>query len=310
MNQLDPKHERKRTAMSESDLTIIIVTFNSEDKIRNTDGSLFSEFNTIVVDNASKDDTHKIISERFAGIKYIQNKANLGYARANNIALRQTNTKYALVLNPDVVASADSIRKLIDIADAHPEYSLIGVSDHASTPHSFNYSISDADFVSGSCMLFRMNDFSEIGFFDKDFFMYFEDVDLCVRLKEAGYRLGIVEGSSIIHQEGTSTGNKSNSLLERFWIWGASARCFYEKHRNHKEGRRARKKILQWRKRKIISYILRDNNRYAEACARIKGYEDVKRSGASISFHNYFTENEMRTKNIDSAGFKQTAKKA
>lgn len=285
--------------MQSDDLSIVIVTFNSEEKMRELDVLCINKYRTFFVDNASKDNTLGVVSERFSDPEIIRLNRNVGYARANNTALNQIETKYSLVVNPDVKISIEGVEELLRLADAHPEFSLIGVSGHEQPAAPDDAPIVSADFVSGSCMLFRMNDFSEIGYFDENFFMYFEDVDLCLRLQEAGLRMAIVRNSEITHREGTSTGDVNNSLLERFWIWGASSRYFYDKHRNEKEGRRARRKILQWQKRKILSFLARDKARYAEACARTQGYSDVKRHGPHIAFQNFFTGDEPQTMDIE-----------
>ena len=106
-------------------LTIIITTFNSQHIIGNCLSKLnLSKYPVIVVDNASSDQTVELISQNFPTVKIIKNNQNLGYGRANNIALRQTETEFALILNPDAMIFESEIEKVLQAMKENQQISL------------------------------------------------------------------------------------------------------------------------------------------------------------------------------------------
>ena len=110
-----------------TNLTIIIVTYNSEAIIHNCLSNISPENNEVfVVDNNSSDTTVKIIADNFKTVKIIKNPTNLGFGRANNIALSQTKNNFALILNVDAQISPDDIKKTIEIMSQNPDIAIAG----------------------------------------------------------------------------------------------------------------------------------------------------------------------------------------
>ena len=98
--------------MESNDLTVVIVTYRSENKIFSCLNSIPSEIDIIVVENSNNQEFKKLIESKYSNVKCILTKENLGYARGNNIGLNQVKTKYALVLNPDARLEKNCVKRL------------------------------------------------------------------------------------------------------------------------------------------------------------------------------------------------------
>lgn len=210
-------------------LTIVAVTYNSEHIIKNflQQFSDCSDYSIIIVDNNSLDKTVKIVEDlNYANISVIRSDQNIGFSRANNLALRKIKSDYALLLNPDCRIEIDSIagtlskaRKHKNIAITSPE--LYGVKEKDVTAlrkkqsvELANDGIFDAKFISGCCMFLRMDIFQKIGFFDEGFFLYCEDNEICKRVINKGYHLGIVEGFKVVHMSNQSSAQEVKSKIQ------------------------------------------------------------------------------------------------
>ena len=112
--------------MKSKDLTIIIVTFKSEEKILNCLKEIKSEIPVIVIENSSNQNFKKMVEEKFKNVKCILTGGNKGYAVANNIGLRLVKTKFSLVLNPDAILNSQSIDNFLITANKVKDFWLIG----------------------------------------------------------------------------------------------------------------------------------------------------------------------------------------
>lgn len=238
------------------DLSIVIVSYNTKELLANclksisaASKSLSSE--TFVVDNNSKDSTASDIPKNFSWVNFIQNKKNLGFSKANNIAIKKAKGKYILILNPDTEllpetlvktkAFMDHASKDIAVATCRVEL-LSGKLDrdcrrHFPTPwtafshfsglaklfpkskifNSYYMGYKDEnteheiDSCEGAFMFIRSAVLEKVGIFDEDFFFYGEDLDLCFRIKEAGYKIIYTPIVKIIHLKGGASGIKKHS---------------------------------------------------------------------------------------------------
>jgi hypothetical protein len=198
----------------------------------------------ILVDNKSDDDTIFSLEARFRNIRFIHNKTNGGFANGCNLGAENAKGEYLLFLNPDTIALESELEKLMDIARQNPGYSILscrqvnekGKESIASGPfpefwnltgfqrtllRSVNSSHLSAslrtrtshltpeicfpDWVSGSVILIRKDLFTETGGFDDDFWMYFEDVDLCKRVRDNSGFVAFCNNISIEHNHGGSS---------------------------------------------------------------------------------------------------------
>lgn len=226
-----------------TDLSIIIVCYRGWnrllkclDSLNLFKGDKFS-FEVIVVDNNSGDGTISKFEKQFVGFKFIHNKVNGGYANGNNLGSRSALGEYILFLNPDTVISETEIEKLLKLARSNPGYSLISCQHlnengkETNTTGSFpsignltgfqrtvsklftrdkgeklpSEGLSFPDWVSGSLMLIRKSLFQEINGFYEGFWMYYEDVDLCRRIRDNGGKIVFARNITIEHNHGGSS---------------------------------------------------------------------------------------------------------
>lgn len=235
-------------------LAVVTVTHNEGETLKKYARSLKEALKGInseawIVDNASNDETTQVI-KGLTGFKFIFNKKNQGFGRANNKAIRKTRAEYVLILNPDTETPKNTIRKMLDYMDRHPEVGLLtcrvelfnGELDRACrrgfpTPwrsicrmlyldrvfpktklfggYNLTYlpedKISEIDSAVGAFMLIRNKALKEAGIFDETFFMYGEDIDICYRIKKKGWKIIYNPTAKILHHKGMSSGIKAHS---------------------------------------------------------------------------------------------------
>lgn len=243
------------------DISLVIVNYNVKFFLENTIKSFQNsakdfEYEIFVVDNASKDGSKEYITSKFEDINYIYSDENLGFAKANNIALKKAKGRYILILNPDTLLSDDTIKKCIDYLDKTPDTSMISCkivtpdgkldsSCHRSFPtvsnsvfhvsglskifknsplfSSYNllYKPEDEEYevdaISGSFMFFRREVLDKGIFMPEDYFMYGEDLDFCYQIKKAGMKIKYAPVSEIVHYRGKSTRKKELKMQKFFY---------------------------------------------------------------------------------------------
>lgn len=242
-------------------LSIIIVNYNVEHfleqcliSVRKASQGIKTE--VFVVDNNSVDGSVEMLRKKFPEVILLANKSNVGFAKANNQAIRRAKGQYVLLLNPDTVVEDDTFVKVIDFMDEHPEagglgvkmvdgsgkflpeskrglptpatafYKIFGLS--ALFPHSKRFSkyhlgylsedeIHVVDVLAGAFMLIRKETLEKTGVLDEDFFMYGEDIDLSYRISKAGYKNYYFPETRIIHYKGESTKKSSVNYVMVFY---------------------------------------------------------------------------------------------
>ncbi len=246
-------------------LTVVIVSYNVRYFLeqcivsvqRATEGI---ETEIYVVDNASSDDSVTYLTSRFGNqITLIESPHNLGFARANNIAIRQSEGEYVLLLNPDTFVGEDSIHQVLTFMDEHPKAGGVGVMMHNGdgtvaresrrglpTPYvsflkmlgfSKRYYMSHLswdepgriDVMSGAFCMLRRAALDKVGLLDEDFFMYGEDIDLSYRILKGGYENWYVP-AHIVHYKGESTKKTSYRYVHIFY---QAMLIFFRKHYGH-----------------------------------------------------------------------------
>jgi len=209
-------------------ISISIVSYNSDRVIGDCLDSIFKhiknvQYEIIIVDNGSTDNTVKIIKNNFKNVKLIKNDKNIGFGAAHNIAIKLGKGKYHLVINPDIIFTENSIEKLLNFMEKNPDVGLISPKivfpdgtiqylckrlpclfdlcirrftpgfiqklfkkriDFFEMKDTGYNKIMDVYYLSGSFMLFRKSVLEKIGGFDENFFMYFEDADITHRIGE------------------------------------------------------------------------------------------------------------------------------
>jgi GT2 family glycosyltransferase len=245
-------------------LSVIIVNYNVRpyltaclDSVQRALEGIESE--VFVVDNHSDDDSVEVISRDYAWVHLINNRENLGFSKANNIAIRQAQGEYILLLNPDTVVAEETLKGVINFMDQHPKAGGAGVRMHNAdgtlapesrraipTPfvaarkmlgftkrYYMSYLSWDApaqiEVVSGAFMLLRHKAIYEVGMLDEDFFMYGEDIDLSYRLLQGGWQNWYLP-YDIVHYKGQST---SKSDFRYVHVFYQAMLIFFRKHYSH-----------------------------------------------------------------------------
>ncbi len=220
----------------------------------------------VVVDNASSDGSADAVAERYPAAKLVRLSKNVGFGRANNLGLQQCRGRFVLLLNPDVLLSAGSLAKLADFMLVRPDvgavgprvrrpdnsldlagrrafptpatalYRFTGLNRLFPKSRRFNrYNLGyvredtthEIDAGTAACLLVRRAAIDRVGLFDPDYFMYGEDLDLCFRLKTAGWKVFYLPAAEAIHVKGAATRQAAMRMLFEFHraMW-----TFHHKH--------------------------------------------------------------------------------
>lgn len=249
------------------DLSIIIVNWNTREllaqclaSLPGATAGLISE--VIVVDNGSTDGSPALVAERFPSVRLLTNAENLGFVRANNQALPLARGRYVLLLNSDTVAPPESLTRMVQFMDEHPEVGAAGPKllnpdgtfqgSYAYFPTLGSVALSAAglarrlylpydpspaprpdevshpvDWVPGACLLIRQATLATVGLLDEGFWMYSEDTDLCYRIHCAGWEVYYLPDVEIVHFGGASSRQCRPESVGRLY---RSKLRFFRKH--------------------------------------------------------------------------------
>ncbi len=250
-----------------STLSIILVNYNGEDLLSDCLISLQQQvdkkFETTVIDNLSTDGSIQMIKEKFSWVKLICNSVNAGFGRANNVAVSLAQCEYLLFLNTDTILTENTPQILLEYLQTHPNVGAIGprivFADgsyqlsagklpnlaiefidkikyaldrqwHQIFANLYQYQyadITEVEYVTGACLMIRRDLFTQLGGFDENFFMHFEDKDLCKRVREAGFKVIYYPNTSLIHLLGGSSQATSHSVSR---YYRDSQLYYYQKH--------------------------------------------------------------------------------
>ncbi len=223
--------------MSHSDITIVITAFKSDEKIYSCLNSINPSLNVLIVENSDNRDFKDKIEKKYANVVCILAGENLGYAKGNNLGLSKVKTKYALILNPDAVLQKDAIDNFFYTVKKYPNFAIIGpaIQEEKNLKNDLLTSSKDlieVENVKGFAMFLNISQFNEINFFDKNFFIYFEEIDLCRRLRQKNKKIYLDPKIVIKHIGGSSHNESINYEMElsRNWHWMWSTFYYNKKH--------------------------------------------------------------------------------
>lgn len=241
-------------------LTVIIVTYNSAHCLDALAPALRGLENLIFVDNASNDDTSRKITELLPNAQLLLNDKNKGFGAANNLALQQITTPFALLLNPDTLPDREFFEKMMQAAELFPEAAMIApqlIGRNGAEEINYRWPSSHwiskgfgADgpccvgFLCGAAILLNIRNMSKIGFFDENFFLYYEDEDLSQRVFNAKLSMIVVPKIKLKHLSRGSV--KGPSPLRSEFLRGyhhAQSKLLFEEKYN-KSAKRLRQKTL------------------------------------------------------------------
>ncbi len=244
------------------DISIIIVNYNVRDLLDNCVSSIYKAAGSkyivevFVVDNNSIDKSAELIRKKYSDAIVIENEKNIGFSKANNIALKKVTGKYILILNPDTVLEESTFDKMISFVNQNagagavtskliltngkldsacrrsfpvPSVAIprmLGLSKLFPKSKAFGkYNLTyldddktyEVDAICGAFMFIPKVVLDKVGYFDEDYFMYGEDLDLCYRIKKAGYKIFYYPEVTTIHFKGESTKKTNLSYVNNFY---------------------------------------------------------------------------------------------
>lgn len=250
------------------DLSVVIVNYGTFELTKNTVNSILDysypfTVEVIVVDNNSTDDSFSKLKEYFNDkVKFIASNENNGFAAGNNIALRQVNSKYILLLNSDTIVWQNTLENIYKFMEDNPNVGACGcqvlLEDNSldkackrsfpNVKNSFfrlfhiptkssddNYNLDnldddgvyEIDCLTGAFIFTRKEVLDEVGLLDETFFMYGEDIDLCYRIKKAGWPIVYYGKEKITHFKGASSKKQRPKLIYEFY---RAMYIYYKKH--------------------------------------------------------------------------------
>jgi GT2 family glycosyltransferase len=248
-------------------VTAVVVSYNTREQLRRCLASLRAHAavscEVVVVDNASADGSADAVENEFPEARLIRNRENVGFSRANNQALPEVRAAYVLILNSDAELTPGALPALAALLAARPRLGAVGprtLSADGTVQVSFGPALTplaewrqrrlvrgvkrrdpaalkqataraatehEPEWISGSCLLARKEALDSVGGFDESFFLYEEDVDLCLRLRRAGWSILFTPAAEVVHHLGRSTqADPAHARLE----YHRSHLRFYRKH--------------------------------------------------------------------------------
>ena len=224
--------------MSIKDITIVITSFKSENKIKECLNSIDKHCKIINVENSNNVDYKSQIENEFKNVKCILTGENLGYGKANNIGLKEVKTKYALILNPDTKLYPETLNSFISLANDIKDFAIIGpgiVEGDDLHKITIKQEAKETNTVKGYAMLMNLSQFEDIGFFDENIFFFLEEIDLCKRLKRKNKIIYYSPNTKVHHEGGKSHDNSYNYEMElsRNWHWMWSTFYYNKKHNGY-----------------------------------------------------------------------------
>jgi GT2 family glycosyltransferase len=285
-------------------VTAVVVTHNSKDSIERplqsvVDSTIADAIELVLVDNASADGTADLVRQRFPGCRVIDAGENLGFGRACNLGARESESEHILLLNPDAWVDASCVERLrgamagdqrlgwaaprLFYPDGARQFNwtpTIGIFGeavqrlrnrfesrawvHDSLPRAVR-GLGDPGWYTAACALVRRRAWNEVEGFDPGFFLYFEDADLGLRLRNAGWRAAQVDEARAFHDRHTPVGSSESFVRSR-----ESQLRYYRKHRP------------RWESRLVVNKQTRAAAKIADAGVRARMLAVCERARAAV----------------------------
>jgi GT2 family glycosyltransferase len=248
-------------------LAVVVVNYNTREHLRACLDSVLLQqpAAVLVVDNASSDGSADLVRREFPGVQLLENSANAGYGAGANLGIAHCATDYAVLLNSDTRLERGALEALRNYLDLHPEVAIVGPRlvngdgtlqascypfptpwqiflQESAAGHLFRFvpvlrethlqtsshtAAREAPWVLGAALAIRRTAFEAVGGFDESFFIYYEEVDLCQRLRRAGWQVHFAPVTTITHIGGASTSQVRAEMLVH---WFMSLKHYYRRH--------------------------------------------------------------------------------
>ncbi len=251
-------------------ISVVIVNYNAGDDLRSCVNSVLKqtgcEIEVIISDNDSHDNSLDLLKPLSDNVNIILNKANLGFGKACNIGFKHATGDYVFYLNPDaLIVESDGLHKMLDFMETQPHYGLIGpkvMSHNELSEPQYRYmgeqhlkqSLESLPgkvaWVIGAAMFARREVVEKIKGFDEDYFLYGEELDLCLRVRRAGWAVGFFDSVTIEHVGGTTV--RLITQREHWTRRQKGAVLFYQKSYSKSDAVRLIKRDLKIAQRQLF----------------------------------------------------------
>ena len=219
------------------DLTIVIVSFKSGDILHRCIKSIDKKYPIIIVENSQNIKLKEELEKKYSNVECILPEKNLGYGAGNNLGIKNSKTKYVLTLNPDTILYENTISKLLEQANIIEDFALLGPKVVSETENLSNTEskIKAVNYIKGFAIFFNKEKFINVGFFDENYFLYFEEIDLCKKVIKSNNKIYLINDALIKHVGGKSHEDKYDFEMElsRNWHWMWSSFYYYKKNYNY-----------------------------------------------------------------------------
>lgn len=277
------------------DISIIIVNYNTALITEKCVNAILRqqgvEFEIIVIDNDSRDNSLEILRPYQDKFTLIENKDNRGFAKAANQAFAKATGRYYYNINPDAfLEKEDDLKQIVDFMDNHPEYGVIGpkVLQQDGFPeqtvyttypgeylikNTFNQLPGEIAWVYGASVIFRQEVFKQINGFDEDYFVYAEDTDICLRARKAGYTIGYLDNVVVGH-----IGRASESSTPQYVYRMRRQKALHTFYKKHYTSEQARQIVNYELKQAMRSFLVHKLKRLFYKSKRLEKHYEKNRA--------------------------------
>ena len=226
--------------MSYHDITVVITTFKSESKIYDCLNSINPSVKIIVIENSNNLKFKEKLEIEYPNLKCYLAGENLGYAKGNNFGLAKVQSKFALIINPDARLGDSALENFFKSCKAKQDFAIISPFIQERNDNNINNQLEkkdlvEVDNVKGFAMFLNIEQFKDVGYFDDNFFIYFEEIDLCRRIKKKKKKIYLDPSIKIFHAGGQSHDVDINFEMElsRNWHWMWSTFYYHKKYKGY-----------------------------------------------------------------------------
>jgi len=223
--------------MSYNDITIIITSFRSDKKINKCINSIDPRCKILLIENSNNTELKDEIEKKFKNVECILTGKNLGYSKANNLGLKRVKTKFSLILNPDIILENSALEIFLSTASKLKNFALMGPITNQANDFSDKSDLKtnepfEVENIKGFAMFLNMEKFNSDDFFDENFFLFFEEIDICRRLKIKNEKIYIDPKIKIYHEGAKSVDESIDYQVEltRNWHWMWSTFYYHKKY--------------------------------------------------------------------------------
>ena len=223
--------------MKSNKITILIISYRSLEKLKSCIKTIGSNKEIIVIENSDNQQLKKSIESEHQNCKVVLNNSNLGYAKASNIGFKLIKTEYALLLNTDIIIYENQIEEMEkevgnlkgnfslasplsdDLIDFNKNNKLDNFFDNKIPNFNIENSVTKVDLIKGCSLLVNLKKFKNENIFDDNFFFFFEEIDLCRKIKEKNESIYVFNQIKIQHKSAQSIDEKFNTSYHNFRHW-------------------------------------------------------------------------------------------